>query len=124
MTKKLFALAVLVLFTASCSIYHVNSVDSTDAFYPATAPEDVVYMEDIDRDHEIIGTVIVNAERKQRDIDDIINKMKREAAILGGNAITDIRSDATGSWKKLPAQPMIGNGYVRANYSASVVVFK
>ena len=51
-----------------------------------------------------------------------IEKMKSEAAILGGEAITDIQSDATGLWKRLPAQRTIGNAYVRANFTASVVV--
>lgn len=47
--------------------------------------------------------------------------MKREAAILGGDAITDIQSDATGTWKRLPIQKTIGNAYVRSNYTAEVV---
>lgn len=124
MTKKIVALITFILLTSSCSIYHVNSVDSGDIFYPQKSPDEVVYLEDIDEDHEIIGTVIVNGERRQRDFDNIIVKMKREAAILGGDAITDIRSDATGAWKNLPAQQTIGNAYVRANYMASVVIFK
>ncbi len=50
--------------------------------------------------------------------------MKREAAILGADAITNIQSDATGAWKKLPAQEVVGNGYVRANFTATAIVFK
>ena len=124
MTMKLLALITFVLLTSSCMVYHVNSVDSGDTYYPAKSANEVVYMEEIDETHEIIGTVTINAERKQRDIDDILVKMKREAAILGGDAITDIQSDATGVWKRLPVQKTVGNAYVRANYTASVVVFK
>lgn len=113
-----------VLLTSSCSIYHVNSVEKVDTYYPEKSVEDVVYLEEINEEHEIIGTVTVNAERKQRDIDDVLTKMKREAAKIGGDAITDIQSDATGVWKRLPVQKTIGNAYVRANYTASVVVFK
>ncbi len=124
MAKKIAALITLVLLTSSCSIYHINSVDSGDTYYPAKSADEVVYLEEIDETHEIIGTVTVNAERKQRDIDDILVKMQREAAILGGDAITDIQSDASGVWKRLPVQQTIGNAYVRANYTATVVVSK
>ena len=124
MTKTIAALITVVLLTSSCSIYHINSVDSGSTYYPAKSADEVVYLEEIDEGHDIIGTVTINAERKQRDINDIIVKMKREAAILGGDAITDIQSDASGVWKRLPVQQAIGNAYVRANYTASVVVFK
>ena len=123
MIKNITALIAFVLITSSCSIYHINSVDSGDTFYPAKAIDEVVYLEEITEDHQIIGTVTVNGERKQRNIDDVIIKMKREAAILGGDAITDIQSDATGVWKRLPVQQTIGNAYIRANYTAAVVIF-
>ena len=104
MMKKFLALVTFVLCTSSCMVYHVNSVDSGDAIHPAKSPAEVVYLEEIDENtHEIIGTVTVNAERKQRDIDDILIKMKREAAILGGDAITDIQSDAKN--RTLPERP-------------------
>lgn len=124
MTRTIVALIAFVLLTSSCSIYHINSVDSTNDYYPSKSVDEVVYLEEIDEDYEIIGVVTVNSERKQRSIDDILVKMKREAAILGGDAITDIQSDATGVWKHLPVQQTIGNAYIRANYTASVIVFK
>ncbi len=124
MIKNVVALIAFVLLTSSCSIYHIHSVDSTDNYYPSKSAGEVAYLEEIDEDYAIIGTVTVNGERKQRSIDDILVKMKREAAILGGNAITDIQSDATGVWKRLPVQQTIGNAYVRANYTASVIVFE
>ncbi|MCK5180274.1 MAG: hypothetical protein KAR32_12165, partial [Candidatus Omnitrophica bacterium] len=80
MIKNIVALIAFVLITSSCSIYHINSVDSGDTFYPAKAIDEVVYLEEITEDHQIIGTVTVNGERKQRNIDDVIIKMKREAA--------------------------------------------
>ena len=124
MIKNIVALIAFVLITSSCSIYHINSVDSGDTFYPAKSIDEVVYLEEVDENYTVIGTVTVNGERKQRNIDDVIVKMKREAAILGGDAITDIQSDATGVWKRLPVQQTIGNAYVRANYTASVVIFE
>jgi len=84
---------------------------------------DVVFLEKSDRPCEVIGYVNVNAERRQL-FSEVLEKMKREAAIMGGDAITDLRSDATGQWKRLPAQQIIGNAYVRANFTVSVIIFK
>ena len=121
MVKKIVSLIALVLLTSSCSIYHITSTSTTNDYYPAQETSDVVYLDRVDDTYTVIGTVTVNAERRQR-LDDVIEKMKREAAILGGEAITDIQSDATGPWKRLPIQQTIGNAYVRANFTASVVV--
>ena len=123
MMKKIVSLIALVFLTSSCSIYHITSTSTTDDYYPSRENAEVVYLDQIDDTYKIIGTVVVNAERRQR-LADIIEKMKREAAILGGEAITDIQSDATGPWKRLPIQRTIGNAYVRANFTASVVVSK
>jgi hypothetical protein len=123
MTKKILSLTILVLLTSSCSIYHIDSSYTTDDYYPPASTSEVVYLESINQPHEVIGTVTVNAERRQR-LNDVIEKMKREAGILGGNAITNVRTDATGLWKRLPAQHTIGNAYVRANFTASVVILE
>lgn len=123
MMKKILTVTVLAFLTSSCSIYHVTSTNTTEAFYPPKSIDDVVYLEHVDRPHEVIATVTVNAERRQP-VSGVIDRMRREAAILGGDAITDIQTDATGLWKRLPAQQVIGNAYVRANFTASVVVFK
>ena len=118
------AITFLTFLTAGCSLYSVDSQNVSDEFYPSkSSANDVVYLESVDRPHDIIATVVVNTERRQG-MDDVIAKMKREAAILGGDAITDIKTNASGTWKKLPAQKLIGNAYVRANFSAEVVVFK
>ena len=124
--KKSFILIVLMLLTSGCTLYSIDSESISEEFYPSKASaNDVQYLEYISQPNEVIATVTVNAERrKQQTIDEVVEKMKREAAILGGDAITDIKTDASGTWKKLPAQKLIGNGFVRANFSASVVVFK
>lgn len=123
MIKKIISLIILVFLTSSCSIYHITSTSTTDDYYPSQKSTEVVYLDRIDDSYTIIGTVTVNSERRQR-LNDVIEKMKREAAILGGEAITDIQSNATGPWKRLPIQRTIGNAYVRANFTASVVVKK
>jgi len=112
------------LLLSACSIYHIDSQDITTDYYPSKQlASDVVYLEKIDKPHTVIGYVTVNTERRWT-INEVLDKMKREAAILGGDAISNIKSDATGTWKNLPAQELIGNAYVRANFSCSVAVFK
>ena len=124
MKKNIFYLLPLMFVFSACSIYHVNSEDTATDFYPSKISADqVVYMEKIDRPHEIIGYITVNTERIQP-MNEVIEQMKREAAILGADAITDIHTDANGVWKKLPAQKFLSNGYVRANFRAAAVVFK
>jgi hypothetical protein len=124
MKRNISLLFVVLILASGCSIYHVNSEETATEFYPSKAsPNDVVYLESITDPYEVIGYVTVNTERNQR-MSDVIAKMKREAAILGADAITNIKGNATGQWKKLPAQEMIGNGYVRANFTATMVVLK
>ena len=124
MSQKIFILMMFVFLASGCSIISVDSKDLTEDYYPSKrSKDDVVYLEQVDKPHKAIATVIVNAERNQR-INDVIEKMKYEAAILGGDAITDLKTNAGGIWKKLPAQKFVSNGYVRANFTASVVIFQ
>lgn len=125
MTKRTFFLVLfLTISTNGCSIYHVDSQDISSTFHPSKRSiNEVEYLSEVERPHEIVGYVTVNTERSQK-FDEIIERMKREAAILGGDAIINIRSDATGQWKRLPVQDVIGNAYIRANYSAAVIIFK
>ena len=119
-----FFLIPFILSLPACSIYHVNFEDTSSEFYPPkTSADQIVYMEKLDRPHDIIGYVTVNTERNQR-MSDILVRMKHEAAVLGADAITDVHTDASGMWKKLPAQHFFGNGFVRANFKAAAVVFK
>jgi len=117
-------LLLAIFLTTGCSVYHVTSQDTSSDYYPSrrTANE-IIFLEVLDMPHDVIGYITVNAERRQK-ISEVIEKIKREAAILGGDAITHLRTDATGRWKKLPGQDLIGNAYIRANFSATVVVFK
>lgn len=117
------ALLLIALVGSGCSVYHVDSTPNSTKYYPPKkSPEDIIYLESLDRAHEIIGTVVVTTERRQA-LENILPKMQYEASVLGGDAITDIQSDATGVWKKIKAQSLLGNAYIRANYSAKVVVF-
>ena len=115
---------MFVFLASGCSIISVDSKEMTEDIYPSKSSKDqVVYLEEVNQPHKVIATVVVNTERNQR-VSDVIEKMKYEAAILGGDAITDLRTDAGGIWKKLPVQKFVSNAYVRASFTASVVVFQ
>lgn len=117
-------ISIYSILLTGCSVYRISSEDTSSNFYPSKSSiSDVVYLERVQQPHESIGHVTVNAERRAR-LNDIIEKMKIEAAILGADAITNIQTDSTGTWKALPAQAFIKNGYVRANYTATAVVLK
>ena len=75
--------------------------------------------------------VILPLTERRQILEDVLPKLKQEAAILGGDVITDIQTDATGAWKnaigvwkRMKLQKLLGNAYVRANYTARVLVLK
>jgi len=122
--KKILFIILVTFVTSSCSVYSIDSQDVGKKYYPPKKTSDqIVYLKVVDQPYETIGQVVVNTERRQQ-MSDVLEKMKREAAILGADALTNIQTDATGVWKNLPAQEFIKNGYVRANFSATVIVFK
>lgn len=126
MKRSLVSLLIFAVLSAGagCSVYQIDSQPDSKTYYPPKkSPSDIIYLESLDRPCEIIGTVVVTTERRQA-LENILPKMQYEASMLGGDAITDIQTDATGSWKKIKAQALLGNAYIRANYSAKVVVFK
>jgi hypothetical protein len=122
--KKIFLLFLSMVALTGCTVYQIDSRDTSQDYYPPkTSIEEVQYLEKIDRPYDQIGTVTVTTERRQN-LSDALPKLKQEAAILGGDAITDIQSDATENWKKIKPQKLLGNAYIRTTYTAKVIVFK
>ena len=122
--KRHLLLLILAVALTGCTVYQIDSKDSTENYYPPkTEINQVQYLEKVDRAVEEIGVVTVTTERRQS-LADVLPKLKQEAAILGGDAITDIQSDATGMWKKIKPKKFFGNGYVRATFTAKVLIFK
>jgi hypothetical protein len=120
--KKIFPVIAMLLMVG-CSFYHVDSkTETTKYFPPKKKVTDVIYVERSDRPFEVIGQVIVSTERRQT-LESVMPKFQYEAAQIGGDAFTDIRTDAGGTWKKIKPQALLGNAYIRANYSAKVIVF-
>lgn len=121
--KQLLPLFLIVLLASGCSLYTVSSEETTEEFFPSkSSASQILYLETVNQPHKVIGYVTVNAERR-RTLEDVVDMLKREAAIIGGDGITDVQSDATGFWKKLPGQRFIGNAYIRINFKATVVAF-
>ena len=128
MLRKFFTLAFILLTFSSCSFYQIDSEFSSDKNYPSkSTPDEVDYIENLNSVKEpytIIGQVIINVERRQ-EMDEIIKKMRREAALMGGDAITEIRTNAgNGRWAKIKPKKIFGNANIRLNYIADVIVFQ
>ncbi len=119
----LILLMIGILPFSGCSLYRIDSEDTTLDFYPPKASaNDVAYLEKLDKPYEVVGIVSLDAERS-RAIEDIILKMRYEAAILGGDAITDLRSDLSEA-KEKRSRPLLINARIRVRYSAKVIIFK
>ena len=119
----IFSLFLFVLIVSGCSLYTVSSEETTPDYYASkSSPNEVLYVENVTQPHHDIGYVIVNTERRNN-LDQVLDKLKREAAILGADAITNIQTDATGFWKKLPGQRLLRNAYIRHNFRATMVIF-
>jgi hypothetical protein len=124
MKRILFSLLFLVVFSTGCTIYQIDSKDTSQDYYiPKTSIDDVTYVEKVDKPYTEIATVTVTTERRQP-LEDILPKLKQEAGMLGADAITDVQGDATDFWKSLPRQKVIGNAYIRSTYTAKAIVWK
>lgn len=112
------------LALTGCTIYQIDSKDSAVDFYqPKNDISQVQYLEKVEQSFVDIGTVTVTTERRQG-LADALPKLKQEAAILGADAITDVKSDATDNWKRVKPKKLLGNAYVRSTYTAKAIVLK
>ena len=124
MKRILFAFLFLAVFSSGCTVYQIDSKDTSQDYYvPKTSIDQVAYIEKVDKPYTEIGIVTVTTERR-RPLEDVLPKLKQEAGNLGADAITDLQSDATDFWKALPQQKFIGNGYIRTTYTAKAIVWK
>lgn len=122
--KQLLLLMLLVFGFTGCTVYQIDSKDTSTDFYPPKKNiDDVEYVEKTDKPFVEIGLVTVTTERRQS-LKDVLPKLKQEAAILGADAITDIQTDASGIWKSATLKEILGNGYIRVNVSAKAIVYK
>lgn len=124
MVKHLLNYVIYAILLAGCSIYRIDSQDSTLDFYPPKSSfEQVACLEKVERPHEIIGIVTATTDRS-RPTQEVINKMRHEAAILGGDAIIDIHSDDFNMGGKSENEGLFKGQSILVHYSAKVIVFK
>ena len=123
--KRILVLISFALCFSSCSFYRIDSETAGAQYYPPKASADqVTYVFEVTEPHEVIGTVTVNTERMQP-LSEVIEKMKSEAALLGADAITNIRTNGgTGRWAKIKPQKLFGNANIRSNFIADAIVFQ
>ena len=124
--KKTILFIALSILISSCSFYNINSDEVTENYYPPKSSLDnIAYLDEVKEPHEVIGFVSVSTERRQK-MPDVLEKMKREAAILGGDAITNItRKTASGDekMKMSKLKKFFENGNIRSTFTATVVSF-
>ena len=122
---SLFGLTFSLLTLSACSLYQVNTEMLTYDIYPAKSSiNDVAYVENVSRPYILIGRITVNAERHQK-MESVINRLKMEAAKLGGDAITNIRMNSgNGTWARIKPKNLFGNANIRTNFIADVIVYK
>jgi len=124
MKRILFTFLFLAVFCSGCSVYRIDSKDTSQDYYvPKTSIDEVAYIQKVDKPYTEIGTVTVTTERRQP-LEDVLPKLKQEAGMLGADAITDVRNDATDLWKKYAPQKLLGNAYIRTTYTAKAIVWK
>ncbi len=109
MLRSAVLMMVCSVLLAGCTLCRVDSKDLSSDFYPPKDSADqVVYLEKLDKPYDLIGVVKITTERLSPR-EDVLARMRYEAAILGADAITEIESDQ---------QPF------RVQYTAKAVVFK
>lgn len=105
-------MSVLVLISSGCTFYAVDANEILKASNKEVAKKDIRYIENVSVPYEVIGHVTVNTERRNS-MDEVIDKMKRQVAMLGGDAITNIiQTD-----KPSPIT------HVRTVYTGTVIIF-
>ncbi len=109
-----FFILTLALISSGCTSYKVNAEEIMFAPSSKFATEnEVQYLETATAPYEVIGHVTVNTERRNS-LEEVAEKMKRQVAMLGGDAVTNIvQSD----------KPSLIT-HVRTVYTGTVIIFK
>ncbi len=117
--KNIVMILAVGLILSSCSFYQVRSQD--DSGFALSAPKksfmDVEYVPEAEEPYRVIGTLKVTTERN-RGMEDVIRKMKMEAAVIGGDAVTEVMPDPEMLEKKER------NKRVHVDYIGKVIVYQ
>ncbi len=123
--KKSFLLIALISFCFGCTLYQIesDSITSGKLKEAKKTKDQILYLETVTKPHTVIGKITVNSERNQK-FENVIEKLRTEAAMLGADAITNIQTNAgTGTWARIKPKNLLGNGNIRLNYVADAIIF-
>lgn len=121
--RKFLKLFFLIALLSGCSLYQITSDETSLDYYPPKSSGDqVLYLKEVPHPYKVIGSVVINAERNQKQ-EKIIEKLKREAAVMGGDAITNISPIDGEDASKNKLTQILRNARLRQSYRADVVVF-
>ena len=121
--RNFLKLFCIVFFISGCSFYQISSEETTSDYYPAKSAGRILTLEKITQPNKIIGYVTVSAERSQEK-EEILDQLKREAAKIGGDAITNVAAIENENLSKNKIARLFSNGHIRQKYRANVVVFE
>ncbi len=123
--KRPIKLFLLIALLSGCSLYQITSDETTSDDHPAKfSSSEVLYLKKLPQSYpyKVVGYVKVNTERNQKE-EEVIEKLKHEAAAMGGDAIINITpTDGEGGAKNKFTQ-FLENARLRQSYRADVVVF-
>ena len=121
---KFLKLFFLIACLSGCSLYRITSDETTSDHYPPKFSSDaVLYLKKVPQPYKVIGYVKINTERNQKE-EEIINKLKHEAAAMGGDAITNVSIVKNENSSRNKLTRILENARLRESYRADVVVFE
>lgn len=115
MKKFNLSILMLLLISSGCTFYGVDAQEIVMAPFGQNkqVASEIQYLETVTVPYEVIGHVTVNTERRNS-MEEVIEKMKRQVSMLGGDAITNIvQTDKPSSITR-----------IRTVYTGTVIVFK
>lgn len=113
MKIKLLGLLAVSSMVAGCTFYNVNGEVIHYTARPDRTEHEVQYLETVNVPYDVVGHVSVYTERRNS-LEDVADKMKRQAAMLGGDAIINITvNEPAGTFTS-----------IRTTFTGTVIVFK
>ena len=115
MKKINLLIFVLMLAVSSCTFYKVDTQEIIISPHRQSkqANSQIQYLETITVPYDVVGHVTVNTERRNS-MEEVIEKMKHQASLIGGDAFTNI----------VQIDKPSAIAHVRTVYTATVVIFK
>lgn len=123
--KKSGVILAICLLPMGCAMVNVRCI-SYESTPRTPKPQDyvieIVDLKDIDNPYKVIGEVDANAGKKH-DTNDVLEKLKKAAKKMGGDALIELQSQPIGGG--VPYQGgMIYSGHIRDLWKAKVIVWE